>query len=162
MINLSVNLQHIPQHIIYNIQQLYNIILTLDTPGVRQDLLRLAPELRKSVKWGKIYLTPDLTRVEREASRKLREELAARKAAGESNLTIRKGRIISTAQRAEAVPATPNTVRRVMHNANEGSSRSATVTAVSSPVESAPSVSSLPCPDGHGAQVGGKALEPQA
>lgn len=138
------------------------LILTLDTPGVRQDLLRLAPELRKSVKWGKIYLTPDLTRVEREASRKLREELAARKAAGESNLTIRKGRIISTAQRAEAVPATPNTVRRVMHNANEGSSRSATVTAVSSPVESAPSVSSLPCPDGHGAQVGGKALEPQA
>ena len=71
------------------------LIVTLDTPGVKHDLLRLAPQLRGSEKWGRIYLTPDLTRTEREAARKLREELAARKAAGECNISIRKGKIVS-------------------------------------------------------------------
>ena len=72
------------------------LIVTLDTPGVKQDILRLAPQLRSSEKWGNIYITPDLTKSEREAARKIREELAARRAAGESNITIRRGRIVST------------------------------------------------------------------
>ena len=70
------------------------LIVTLETPGVKQELLRMAPRLRSSDKWGNIYITPDLTRAEREAARKVREELAVRRNAGETNLTIRKGRIV--------------------------------------------------------------------
>ena len=70
------------------------LIVTLATPGVKGDILRLAPQLRNSNAWGNIYITPDLTKAEREAARKVREELASRKAAGESNLTIRKGKVV--------------------------------------------------------------------
>ena len=72
------------------------LIVTLDTPGVKHDILRMAPLLLGSERWGNIYITPDLTREEREAARKVREELAARKAAGETNLTIRKGKVVRT------------------------------------------------------------------
>ena len=71
------------------------LIVTLETPGVKQDVLRMAPQLRNSVKWSNIYITPDLTPAEREAARKVREELARRRKAGETNLTIRKGRVVT-------------------------------------------------------------------
>ena len=71
------------------------LIVTLETPGVKWDLLRLAPQLRGCEKWGNIYITPDLTPAEREAAKKVREELAARKKAGETNLTIRRGRVVT-------------------------------------------------------------------
>ena len=71
------------------------LIVTLDTPGVKGDVLRLAPQLRNSNSWGNIYITPDLTKGERDAARKVREELAARRSAGETNLTIRKGKVVS-------------------------------------------------------------------
>ena len=71
------------------------LIVTLDTPGVKGDILRLAPQLRNSGTWGNIYITPDLTKTEREAARRVREELAARRSAGEPNLTIRKGKVVS-------------------------------------------------------------------
>ena len=71
------------------------LIVTLKTPGVKQDVLHKAPQLRSSDKWGNIYITPDLTPAEREASRKVREELAARRKSGETNLTIRRGRIVT-------------------------------------------------------------------
>ena len=69
-------------------------IITLDTPRAKHDLLCLAPQLKGTDKWSNIYLTPDLTKAEREAERKLREQLAARRAAGEANITIRKGKIV--------------------------------------------------------------------
>ena len=77
-------------------------IITLDTPGVKHDLLRLAPQLKGTDKWSNIYLTPDLTKAEREVAQKLREELAARRATGESNITIRKGKIVSTVQKTSS------------------------------------------------------------
>ena len=55
----------------------------------------MAPQLRGSDKWGNIYITPDLTPAERETARKLREELTVRRAAGETNLIIRKGKIVN-------------------------------------------------------------------
>ena len=90
------------------------LIVTLKTPGVKQELLRMAPRLRSSAKWGNIYITPDLTRAEREATRKVREELAVRKNAGKTNLTIRKGRIVpvctvlSRPDTAPSYPASPS------------------------------------------------------
>lgn len=47
--------------------------------------------------YGNVYISPDLSPKEREANRKLREELAARRSAGENNLTIRGGKIVSVA-----------------------------------------------------------------
>ena len=70
------------------------LIITLDTPGVKHDILRLAPLLRSSDRWGNIYITPDLTPAERDVAKKLREELRARRNGGETNLTIRRGRIV--------------------------------------------------------------------
>ena len=72
------------------------LIITLDNPACKHDILRGAPQLRNSGKYDKIYITPDLTLKEREAGRKLREELASRKRAGEENLAIRGGKIIHT------------------------------------------------------------------
>lgn len=63
---------------------------------MKQETLRMAPQLRNSDKWGGIYITPDLSRAVREAARKLREELASRHRAGEINLAIQKGKIVST------------------------------------------------------------------
>ena len=90
------------------------LIITLATPGVKGDILRVAPQLRNSDTWGNIYITPDLTKTEREAARKVREELAARRAAGETNLTIRKGKVVSVEQPAG---------REAPSDAKEGSTR---------------------------------------
>ena len=72
------------------------LIVTLEMPGVKQDVLRLAPQLRSSEKYGNVYITPDLTPAEREAAKKLRDELSARRKAGEVNLTICRGRIVKS------------------------------------------------------------------
>ena len=104
------------------------LIVTLDTPGVKQDILRLAPQLRSSEKWGNIYITPDLTKSEREAARKIREELAARRAAGESNITIRRGRIVSTVGNSHRNEATNPSSSEVPTPAVSLESRSAVPT----------------------------------
>ena len=70
------------------------LIVTLDNPASKHDILKCAPQLRNSAEYGNIYISPDLTQKEREVNRKLREELASRRRAGESNLIIRGGRII--------------------------------------------------------------------
>ena len=70
------------------------LIVTLGSPALKYDVLRGAPQLRHSELYSNIYITPDLTQKEREAGRKLREELAARRKAGESDLAIRSGRIV--------------------------------------------------------------------
>ena len=54
----------------------------------------MASELRHLSTWKRIYVTPDLTKKEREESKRLREEFAARRQAGETDITIRRGRII--------------------------------------------------------------------
>ena len=71
------------------------LIVSLESIGIRQELLRLAPQLRSCEAYNRIYINPDLTPREREQGRKLREELAARKERGEKSLVIRKGKIVS-------------------------------------------------------------------
>ena len=70
------------------------LIVALDNPACKQDILRGARQLRHTEQYSNIYITPDLTQKEREESRKLRDELAVCRRAGETNLTIRGGRII--------------------------------------------------------------------
>ena len=71
------------------------LIVTLDNPSMKHDILRGAPQLRHTERYSNIYLTPDLTQKEREEGRKLREELSRRRKAGETNLIIRGGKIVS-------------------------------------------------------------------
>ena len=83
------------------------LIVTLDNPASKYDVLRHATDLRNSETYQNIYVTPDLTPKEREANRILRDELSARKKAGEANLIIRRGRIVAKPTPTHAVVAAP-------------------------------------------------------
>jgi len=63
--------------------------------STKRQLLRQATNLRKSTVWSNIYISPDLTPKERAHNKKLREELKARKDAGEKNIFIKHGKILS-------------------------------------------------------------------
>ena len=87
----------------------------------------MAPELRNSEKWGNIFITPDLTRTEREAAKKVRDELAVRRKAGEANLMIRKGKIVvkrdstdATVIQAPQTRSTPSAARIVSEPGGAG------------------------------------------
>ena len=77
------------------------MIVTLNNESTKYDILKLAPQLRSTAKYSNIYINPDMTQKEREKGKALREELAARKRAGETNLTIRKGKIVPYDRSAE-------------------------------------------------------------
>ena len=70
------------------------LIVCLENSDTKAEILKLAPQLRYLTKWKRVFVTPDLTKKEREEGKRLPEELHARKQAGEENLTIRKGRIV--------------------------------------------------------------------
>ena len=72
------------------------LIVTLELEETKWEIIRLAPQLRHSERWPRVYLSPDLTRAEREEGRKLREELKRRRDNGEENLTIRNHKIVKT------------------------------------------------------------------
>ncbi|KAI8513752.1 hypothetical protein Bbelb_080760 [Branchiostoma belcheri] len=75
-----------------------------DDTSSRALILRRAKDLRNSTRWSRVYIVPDMTPNEREADRKLRQELKSRKEAGEANLVIRRGRIVCTQTPREPQP----------------------------------------------------------
>ena len=77
------------------------LIVGLENAEVKIEVLKMASQLRETEKWHDIYITPDLTWKEREEGRRLREELRRRTSAGEPNLVIRRGRIISRVGRVD-------------------------------------------------------------
>ena len=85
------------------------LIVSLESVAIRQELVRMAPQLRNCEKYDGVYMNPDLSPREREQGKKLRQELAARKQKGEKNLSIRKGRIICT------TPGSAGTSGRSVH-----------------------------------------------
>ena len=74
--------------------------------------------MRHSDRWPRVYLTPDLTRSEREEGRKLREELKKRRDSGEQNLTIRNRKIVESDR---GRPAPVPRIRREQAPADLGS-----------------------------------------
>ena len=70
-----------------------SLLLKLSNETSRNQVLSQAPKLRFSNTWNQIYIQPDMTPTEREAYRKLQEEIRRRKSLGESNLIIRNGKI---------------------------------------------------------------------
>ena len=78
------------------------LIATLDSEAAKWELIKLAPQLRSCPGFSNIYVNPDRTREEREQSKRLRDELAARRAKGEQNLMIRRGKVIKVVNHAAA------------------------------------------------------------
>ena len=84
------------------------LIITLENVETKIELLKMAPQLRHHSRWNNIFITPDLTRKEREEGKKLRDELAVRRQAGENNLTIRKGKIVVAVQTPNGAAGAPS------------------------------------------------------
>ena len=77
------------------------LIATLDSEATKWELIKLAPQLKKHPGFSAIYINPDRTKEEREQGRQLQDELATRRAKGEQNLVIRKGKIITQVGRSQ-------------------------------------------------------------
>ena len=73
------------------------LIITVESVDVKQDILRSATELRNTEEWRNVFITPDMTRQEREEGKRLRDELKRRRDAGQTGLVIRRGKIIKKA-----------------------------------------------------------------
>ena len=65
------------------------LLITLGDLSTKRNILQQATKLCKSTSWNNVFISPDLTPKEHESNRKLREELKARKDAGEKDLYIR-------------------------------------------------------------------------
>ena len=70
------------------------LVVALDNVESKVEILKMDPQLRHLTKWKLIYVTPDLSKTEREEAKQLRTELASHRQAGEENLTIRRGKIV--------------------------------------------------------------------
>jgi hypothetical protein len=72
------------------------IIVAMDDKEDKHEVLKASKKLRESTKqeWKKVYINPDLTKLQREKDFQLRQELKRRKEAGEKDLIIKSGRII--------------------------------------------------------------------
>ena len=70
------------------------LVISLEDVDTKHEILKVASQLRDSADWSNVYITPDLTWKEREVGRKLREDLARRRANGEENLFIKQGKIV--------------------------------------------------------------------
>ena len=68
------------------------LLVALDSFNVKKTILSNSSSLRKSEYWKDVFISPDLTPKEREANRLL---LKRQKSAGEKNLIIKRGRIVT-------------------------------------------------------------------
>ena len=126
------------------------LIVTLEDVDTKAELLKMAPQLRYLTSWKRIYVTPDLSKKEREEGRRLREELAARRQQGEENIMIRRGRIVKVPEGQEVVTGRAGTrggsaPSGVVHPRTEKSTESLSVSAAANPlVKAAASAQSAP------------------
>ena len=72
-----------------------SLLIKLKDEMIQNQILSLAPKLRFSSTWKRIYIQPDMTPSEREAHKLLYNQLQTRRSQGESNLIIRNGKIVT-------------------------------------------------------------------
>ena len=70
------------------------IRINVNVPEKRRKLLSKARTLRNKLDYEKIYIVPELTRLQEEEDKKLRDKLKELKQNGEPNIRITKGQII--------------------------------------------------------------------
>ena len=90
------------------------LIVTRTDLETKRELLRSSSQLRSMPEWQHLFINPDLTPAERETNKKLRLELATRRASGKEDLIIKKGKIvkISHPSKEQSMPR-PSTQSRV-------------------------------------------------
>lgn len=81
--------------------------VVLSTPSERKEVLAAAKKMRETKKeeLKDIFINPDLSKLAREEGKKLRAELARRKGNGETNIAIRRGKIVSVGTNDFRTPA---------------------------------------------------------
>ncbi|KAK2157631.1 hypothetical protein LSH36_188g10014 [Paralvinella palmiformis] len=83
------------------------ILATLNNLDRRRAILAAARTLRHTDDWANIYISPDVTPLEREKEKKLREELKTWRNAGESNLIIKGDKLVTKTVRKELANSQP-------------------------------------------------------
>ena len=78
------------------------LVVTLENFETKQELLKMSSQLRNFPELKNMYVNPDLTPEERESRRKLRQELALRRAAGENDIIIRHGSIVKVTNKSRS------------------------------------------------------------
>jgi len=71
------------------------LLVELEDISIKRSILKQAVKLRNSSKWSNVYVSPDLTPKERKQNQLLRDELKSRRNAGEKDLYIKRGKIVS-------------------------------------------------------------------
>ena len=71
-----------------------NILVKLEDGKMQKKLLGAAKKLKNKENWSSIYLSPDLTKMQREKAYQLRVERRRRTEEGEVNLVIRNGAVV--------------------------------------------------------------------
>jgi hypothetical protein len=81
--------------------------VTLKREEKKREILRKAPELNRNVpeERKRIYINPDHTQKQREQHKALREEKKRRTQAGEENLAIRNGKVVTIKPRQDGIGA---------------------------------------------------------
>ena len=84
------------------------LLVTLLDDSSRRYILQNAKSLRNNSTYNNVYISPDLTPKEREINRQLHTELKRRKQAGETNLMIKRGKIIIKQPNPQLNPSNNN------------------------------------------------------
>lgn len=83
------------------------LLVKLGSETDRNTILSQARKMRNSVEFERVYLAKDLTEVERETDRKLREELREKRDKEEGKFMIRRGKVIKIPQEGARKKETP-------------------------------------------------------
>ena len=83
------------------------LLVGFDTEDIKLLILSRAHRLRYHQIYNKVYIAPDMTKLERTKYKKLVEELKTRRQQGEQNLIIRNGVIITREPRIQSAPNHP-------------------------------------------------------
>ena len=70
------------------------LLVKLTNPKMQKKVLEKAKNMKKIAGWNTTYISPDLTKAQREKAYQLRVEKRRRTQAGETNLVIRNGAVI--------------------------------------------------------------------
>ena len=71
------------------------LLIPLPDISTKRQLLKLSKTLKDSEAWNNIFISPDLTPMEREEGKKLKDELRRRRNEGE-DVNIRRGKIVTS------------------------------------------------------------------
>ena len=78
----------------------HSLLIKVNDEETHREVLACAPKLRFSTTWNQVYIQPDMSPKEREAHKKVYEELKRQRNQGENNLVIRNGKIVSYISRS--------------------------------------------------------------